>query len=1598
MPEPRRAARSVAAERSSRRLLFTSVAATAFLLHFAGNVQAAPDACAPGAPGSVVCAGDQSDGIVDGVDFDPTLIERLVVRDLTADIAPATGTDGVVFRQEDRDLRIVTEAGDFAIVTGGGADGIVAELESELSVGALLGVVNNLDIRAAGTGIFVSSDTDAQVDHDLVAGQSNLAFQSVAAVADELDPDVDVSDSDPGTQANLENIAQTTVLPSGAGAIEVENSADIEAGGDGIVALSSLAADSELVTSGDQENETFQDVAAMASSSSPAAVSAAVDAVQDYDQVNILQQEIAVEGGADAARIAIANSGSVTAAGDGIVAGSAVLLQNLAGQELHQGNFSQQDGMAEAFADHADASATAAIEQTQDLQQINGGTQQIEGPAWNGAGAVTVDNSGTIQAGGDGIVAASELQAFSLTSQLGLQGDRSVQDAGGVALGDDGEAAVRLDALQDGTTLSTVEQSAVAGGLADAASLNVTNSGQITAGGHGIVAEAGLLTASVGVQILGQSASGEQWGFAVSEAVDGEAASDAELSHRSLRIAAGVQELEGRDGAGVGAVTVDNSGDIVAGGDGIRAGSARLSLAGTAQAAFQNGSSLQYGVPFATPFDEAALDVSQDGDSSSVALQSQRLGTGARAGAVTVANSGRVLAGGDGIVAASQMLLLGGVEQRQEQFGEAYQDAMGLGDVRLDQRQNEASDHYAAQTTRILYGNRTGAVAIDNSGLVAAGGDGLVARSQIMAEAEVFQEVFQENVALQSLTDVAGGNQNQELSQSSVAEQSVLVRLGDRVGAVTVGNSGVVIAEGDGIVAQADVAVGLLAEQFVYQGNTAGQALFGSAAAVQRQSGGQFNAAGQRIRLELGEGVGAVEVDNSGLVVAEGDGIVAESTIDLAAIVERELVQDETRFSEASGSGGAQRSQDVDMENFAEQRVEVTLAASVGAVTVRNSGVVVAEGDGIVAGSRLVLDGDLPASLRSAGGAVAVRSSGTIIAGGTGIRAYSFVETEDGIGPGGDISVRIGEGGLVMGGTGYAVDIDGGGDNRLVNRGTLVSASNRAVRGGDGDERIVNFGTIVGNVDLGGGANHFANRSGALFETGRRVVLGEGGRLANAGTLSPGGDGAIQRTVVQGDLRQRRGSTYLVDIDADGRSDRIAVKGSVTIDEGSTVQVERAAGTYDVGSRYRILTATEGIEGEFDEIEQERLPFLELQLGYRTRFVYLDIGRSGTAFADVARTPNQTAVAQALGSLDRDNALYRAIVWLDEDEAAAAYDSLSGELHATTRSLSGELARRLRTSLLNRIGGAGTGFGRDLQSGNLASLVQPASDADPDAPPAPERPGPQFWMQGYGGTGSQDGDGNAADTNNTAWGSVMGAELLLSDSFGIGLAAGYQNDQLNVDARQSSAEIDSYSVAAYGLWRQGPWRLRGGGAFSWHEFSSRREVAAGGVTGTAKARYSGWSGQAFGELGYRIDLEAVSLEPFAGLTFQHTRTESYRESGAGAANLDVGSDRGSELNSMIGVQAMRSFELENGLQLRPHVSIAWEHRLVGAGAQADLGFVSGGNRFRVSGPTRNRDAAQIGAGLDVVLGEGFEAFGNYDVHLSRSHRDHTARAGIRIRF
>ena len=132
----------------------------------------------------------------------------------------------------------------------------------------------------------------------------------------------------------------------------------------------------------------------------------------------------------------------------------------------------------------------------------------------------------------------------------------------------------------------------------------------------------------------------------------------------------------------------------------------------------------------------------------------------------------------------------------------------------------------------------------------------------------------------------------------------------------------------------------------------------------------------------------------------------------------------------------------------------------------------------------------------------------------------------------------------------------GGSNNTLTNFGTVTALSGLAISGTTGNDTVNNFGTVIGNVTLGTGTNAFNNMAGGLFNSGTTVDLGAGNVLTNAGTLSPGGAGAIQTTALSGNLVQSATGRLLTDINIAGAtSDRINVSGTANLAGAVQVQV-----------------------------------------------------------------------------------------------------------------------------------------------------------------------------------------------------------------------------------------------------------------------------------------------------------------------------------------------------------------------------------------------------------------------------------------------------------
>ncbi|MCP4565765.1 MAG: autotransporter outer membrane beta-barrel domain-containing protein, partial [Bosea sp.] len=199
-------------------------------------------------------------------------------------------------------------------------------------------------------------------------------------------------------------------------------------------------------------------------------------------------------------------------------------------------------------------------------------------------------------------------------------------------------------------------------------------------------------------------------------------------------------------------------------------------------------------------------------------------------------------------------------------------------------------------------------------------------------------------------------------------------------------------------------------------------------------------------------------------------------------------------------------------------------------------------------------------------------------------------------------------------------------------------------------------GSITSNVTLDGGMLGGSGTVGG-------VSVGSGA------TVAPGN--SIGTLTVSGNVAFAAGSTYQVEVNAAGQSDRIVASGSASI-TGGTVQVLAENGNYAASTNYTILTASGGVTGTFNTVTSN-LAFLTPSLAYDSQTVTLSMTRNDNSFGpdnggsgsssgtSIAPTRNQGFIAIAAERLGVGNPIYDTLISATAAEARAGFDLLSGE-------------------------------------------------------------------------------------------------------------------------------------------------------------------------------------------------------------------------------------------------------------------------------------------------------------------------------------------------
>jgi outer membrane autotransporter protein len=525
------------------------------------------------------------------------------------------------------------------------------------------------------------------------------------------------------------------------------------------------------------------------------------------------------------------------------------------------------------------------------------------------------------------------------------------------------------------------------------------------------------------------------------------------------------------------------------------------------------------------------------------------------------------------------------------------------------------------------------------------------------------------------------------------------------------------------------------------------------------------------------------------------------------------------------------------------------------------------------------------------------------------------------------------------------------------NAGTIASLTNT---GGS----FANSGTITGDATVVGGTLVNDGTVGGAIDIGTDGVLAGSGAIGgltvgSGGTFAPGP--GIATVAVNGDVTFQKGSTYQVDTDATGISDRLDASATVTID-GGKVEVLAGSGSYSLATTYTILTG-DSVTGAFDGISSD-LAFLSPILTYDPTSVTLGLYRNDVDFADVTETANTGATAEAVQSLGTSNPVFLGVLPLNADDARDAFSQLSGELHASLKSQLLQQASLAREAVIVRIRG--------------------------DVPVSETDGGASIWMTGVAATDRIDGDGNASGIDGHVAGLFAGIDGDLTESWRIGGLVGYTNASAGNDA-----DWDSYHAGLYAAAEWGRLNFTGGAIYSKNQISTTRNLAFGTFEDELEADYASATRQLFADLGWREKLGPVTLEPFANLAYVNLDTDAFGEKG-GAAALSANGATDDVTLTTLGLRW--SADIGNAdLPASFSGMLGWRHAIGDLTPSSRFAF-SSGRPFVIEGVSLPRDTAVVEASLSAEITKTARLKLSYSGEFSKSFAAHAAKASLVVDF
>jgi len=261
------------------------------------------------------------------------------------------------------------------------------------------------------------------------------------------------------------------------------------------------------------------------------------------------------------------------------------------------------------------------------------------------------------------------------------------------------------------------------------------------------------------------------------------------------------------------------------------------------------------------------------------------------------------------------------------------------------------------------------------------------------------------------------------------------------------------------------------------------------------------------------------------------------------------------------------------------------------------------------------------------------------------------------------------------------------------------------------------------------------------------------------------------------------------------------------------------------------------------------------------------------------------------------------------------------------------------------------------------------------------------------------GDGTIADLNQnqgasyapsskasyTAVDVIGGISYRMTSNLAAGVLFDYSHTDATTDSYGSKTKVDSFSPGVFATYGEKGFYLNGLFSYGRNNYSNSRAVPV--VDGVANSSPDGNQYTAALDAGQELHLgDAWTITPQGGLTYTHLDIDSFTETGAEPADLNVQAQHDDSLRSRLGASVGYTTYVGH-ITFLPTFTAMWQHEFMDENAPITSSFNDfSSSAFTIHSVSMGRDSALIGLGLTAQLDNSMAIFfecnadlnGNYD--------------------